>query len=252
MNLIIQYYNDKNLERQKEYDFCLEMNLKNPAIKKIYNIIEKETIVPEKFINNKKLVNLPFDYSKSGNVDGRLTFKYAFEFAKDNIKSDEIICIINLDIFVEHSIEWLNLKEHLFNIDKKIALCLSRYEYYWDKSYKIERSQWNGASSDAWIFLNPIENITDCNFAVGNAPGCDAAITRRFLNAGYKIFNWPEKYKLFHVDICRGHKNGVMIITEKTDNEAREALLRGRLDCNPLQNWKEILNNNISPKYKIY
>ena len=251
MNLIIQYYNDANPERQKEYDFCLEKNLNNPAIKKIHNIIEKDTIIPEKFSNNKKLLNIPFDYSKSGNIQGRLTFKYAFEHAQINIPLDEVVAIINLDIFLEHSIEWLNLKEQIFNIDKNIALCLSRYEYYWDKSYKIERSQWNGASSDAWIFLNPIKNMKDCNFAVGNAPGCDGAIARRFYNAGYKIFNWAEKYKLFHVDICRGHKNGAMIITDKTDPEGPKALLRGRLDTPPHQNWEKILNNEIKLNYKL-
>ena len=250
MYLIIQYYNDRNTERQKEYDFCLKNNLNNPTIKEIHNIIEKETIVPDKFKNIPKLKNIAFDYSKNGNIPGRLTFKYAFEYANKNIPKNEVICIINLDIFLDNSKDWINIKDEFFYKNNNV-MCLSRYEFYWNNTYKVENSQWTGASSDAWIFLNPIKQIQDCNFAVGNAPGCDGAITRRFYNHSYKIFNWPQKYKIFHLDICRGHKNGQMIITNKTDPEGQNALKRGRLDCSPNQNWGKILNNEIKPIYKL-
>ena len=250
MNLIIQYYNDKNIERQKEYDECLNRNLNNSAIKKIYNIIEKDTVIPEKF-NNNKLINIPFDYSKNGNIPGRITFKYIFEFAKNNIAKNEIICIANLDIFLDDSDEWKNVKNEFFDINNKNVLCLSRYEYNWNNTSNIELSQWGGASSDMWVFVNGDNNVEDSNFTVGNAPGCDAAIVRRFYNAGYNIFNWPQKYKVYHLDICRGHRNGIMIITDKTDIEGKKALKRGRLDCNPNQNWEKILKNEIDPKLKL-
>ena len=130
MNLIIQYYNDKNLERQKEYDFCLEKNLNNPAITEIHNIIEYETIIPEKFKNNKKLKNILIEYNNTGLIKGRLTFKYAFDYVKENFKSDEVICIANLDIFFDYSYEWLNIKSDFFNFnDINKVLCLSRYEF---------------------------------------------------------------------------------------------------------------------------
>lgn len=251
MNLIIQYYNDKNLERQKEYDFCLEKNLNNPAIKKIYNIFEKETIIPEKFINHEKMINVPFDYSKNGNIYGRITFKYVFEFAKKNIEKNEIICIVNLDIFFDNSNEWKNIRKDFFDYNYRNVLCLSRYEFNWNNTYYSEKSQWGGASSDAWIFLNSNNDYKDCNFAIGNSPGCDGAICKRFYNNNYIVYNWPQKYKIFHVDICRGHKNGIMIINNKTDTEGRKALLRGRLDCSPNQDWEKILNNNLKPVYKI-
>ena len=44
MNLIIQYYNDPNKARQKEYDFCLEKNLDNPSIKKFIICRKKSNI----------------------------------------------------------------------------------------------------------------------------------------------------------------------------------------------------------------
>ena len=251
MHLIIQYYNDKNQERVQEYNECLRKNLNNPYIKKIHNIIESDTKIPEEFVSNDKLLNIMFDYSKSGTIKGRLTFNYAFNYARQNIDKNEVICIVNLDIFLELSNIWSNLYEDFFTKYKDYVLCLCRYEYFWNNEIKVEDSQWNGASTDAWIFLNPIKEIKDCNFAVGNAPGCDAAIVKRFYNSGYNICNWPQKYKIFHLDICRNHRNGVMIITDKTDNEGKKALQRGRLDCRPNQDWFKILNNKIKPVYRI-
>jgi len=253
MYFIIQYYNDKNIERQKEYDECLRKNLNNPAIFEIHNIIEKETIIPEEFKKYNKLKNINFNYLESGSVPGRLTFKYIFDYCKKNIPLGEIVCISNLDIFLENSEDWLNIKTNFFakNNQKKV-LALSRYEYYWNGTYKIEKSQWTGASSDVWIFKNDISNnIKDCNFSVGNAPGCDASICKRFYDNNFIVFNWAEKYKIFHLDICRGHFNGNMIITNKTDHEGKNALSRGRLDCIPYQNWSKILNMEIKPFYRI-
>ena len=254
MYLIIQYYNDKNIKRQKEYDFCLEKNLNNPAIKEIHNIIENETIIPEKFKNNKKLINIPIVYNNTGSIPGRLTFKYAFDYVKENIKQSEVICIANLDIFFDYSQDWLNIKTDFFNINNtNKVLCLSRYEFISNNNntinYTLDKRQLLGSSYDSWIFLNNLNKIDDCNFSVGNAPGCDASIAKRFYNSEYKIFNWMEKYKTFHYDLCRGYLN--YILTEKTDYEAKNALTRGRLDCPPLQDWNNILLNNINPKYNI-
>ena len=244
MHLIIQYYNDKNPERQKEYDFCLEKNLNNPAIKKIHNIIETETIVPEKFKNHKKLLTIPIDYAKaSSNIAGRLTFKYVFDYARNNIPENEVVGTLNLDIFLGHSKDWCDVKKDFFAKNNKNVLCLSRHEYYWNALYKMEKVQWGGASADAWIFLNPLHIIKDCKFTVGNAPGCDGAIGRRFYNAGYNVFNWATKYKIFHVDICRGHSNGIMICTDKTDPEGMLACKRGGLEVPPNQDWDNILKN---------
>ena len=254
MNLIIQYYNDGNPQRMNEYIECLKYNLENPAIKCIHNIMEPFTILSREFINKKKLINIPFNYSHSGTIKGRLTFKYAFDYALKNIPHGEVVCILNLDIFLDISDSWNSIKQNFFDINSDVLkmICLSRHEYNPSKkNYKIESCQSSGASTDAWIFLNPIKTISDCNFAVGNAPGCDAAIARRFYNAGYTIFNWPQKYKIIHYDLCRGHNNGKMIITNKTDKEAGRALLRGRLDCSPDQAWDVILKLNRKPSYKL-
>ena len=268
MNIIIQYYNDKDPERQKEYDYCLEQNLANPAIKKIYNIIEKETIVPLKFLHHKKMITFPIDYKKSSkNLPGRLTFNYVFEYARNHIPKNEVVATLNLDIFIQHSQEWLNIKRDFFDKNKrKKVLCLSRINCiakshlengalilsskipsWW---YKFSCDTWPGASSDAWIFMNPID-MEDCNFCVGNSIMMDGALHYRFKDNNYQIYNWCEKYKIFHYDICRGHNdipnNGKIIPT--CDPEGRLAYNRGGLEVPPIQNWEGILANEEEVLY---
>jgi hypothetical protein len=126
-----------------------------------------------------------------------LTFKYAFDYVKENFKSDEVICIANLDIFFDYSYEWLNIKSDFFNFnDINKVLCLSRYEFINinnnnNINYALDKRQLLGSSYDSWIFINNLNKIEDCNFSVGNAPGCDASISKRFYDSKYKI----EPYK---------------------------------------------------------
>jgi hypothetical protein len=255
MHIIIQYYNDKNPERIKEYHTSIQKNLDNPAIDRVHNIIEPETKVPQEFLNHPKHVVTILDKNEDTcNIKGRLTFRYAFKYANEHIGPNQVVGIINLDNFFDDSEAWLNVDRDFFsisNIDK--VLCLSRYEWFWNESSKVEESQWKGASYDCWVFKTPLRDIPDCNFAVGNAPFCDNTITRRFFDCGYRVFNWAQKYKIFHLDLCRNHHNGYMITTTKTDKSAHQAALRGRLIVSPYDNdWEKFLTLREVPKYKLY
>lgn len=249
INLIIQYYNDKNSKRQEEYDFCLKKNLDNPAIVNIYNIIESETILSEEFKNHEKMKIFQIDNGKCGSIPGRLTFEYCFDFCKTHIPKDQIVMIANLDIFIENSYQWLHIKEEFFDQgDKNKVLCLSRLEYLSDDKIVYDTRQEQGNSSDSWCFINNLEEIKDCKFAVGNCPCCDGSIHKRFNNAGYTIYNWNEKYITYHYDICRGLLN--YTLTDKTDKSGTEAGKRGKLNVKPMQNWNDILFNKKYPVLK--
>ena len=86
INLYTSFYQDKDLKRQKELLFCLNQNIKNPLIDKIYLIIEGEVIVPE----SDKIVLIPFK---------RPTYRDFFELIGRRVQSsDEISIICNTDI----------------------------------------------------------------------------------------------------------------------------------------------------------
>ena len=247
IHLIIQYYNDKNPERAEEYNECLQKNLNNSAIVKVYNIIEKDTIMPEEFNDHPKLINIPIDYKKTGSIKGRLTYKYAFDYSRDNIPNDEVVAICNLDIYLQDSKAWKNVKNNFFKVnnDKK-CLCLTRYDH---NSNNVTTGKY---SSDTWVFINPV-NIKDfCNFSVGNGFRCDSIIHKVFYDSGYKVFNWIQKYKTYHIDLVRG--GGLNdIITTDTSDKIPEKLYGtyGALHTDWNQDWKEILYNNKKSKELI-
>ena len=53
LNLILQYCNSANSERQREYNYCLLQDLNNPHIAKIFDLKEPQTIVPDVIKNHK-------------------------------------------------------------------------------------------------------------------------------------------------------------------------------------------------------
>ena len=246
IHLIIQYYNDKNPERAEENNECLRNNLNNSTIATIHNIIEKDTIMPKEFNDHPKLLNVPIDYEKTGSIKGRLTYKYAFDYSRDNIPNDEVVAICNLDIYLDDSEAWKNVKTDFFKVnnDKK-CLSLTRY----DKNNKNITS--SPYSSDTWVYLNPIKVKDFCNFGVGNGPRCDSVINKVFYDSGYKLFNWPQKYRTNHVDFVRGDP-GAQILNDKTDKLPSKLYnTYGVLHTSWEQDWESILHNKTIQKFTV-
>lgn len=183
LNLIIQYYNDSNLERQKEYDICMIKNLNNLYIKRVYNLKEKNTKVPEIIKNHPKYVEII--------VDNRITFKNVFNFCNKYL-TNEMNATGNLDIYLDYNCNW--------NLDIDYVLALSRYEVTGEKDKELEKIAFSN-SQDLWIFKSPIY-VDNCDFEIG-CLGCDNAIADRINNSGYFIKNSPNKYRIIHVDIAR-------------------------------------------------
>jgi len=254
MNIIVQYYNDPNSERQKEYDECMRINLNHTFVKSIHNIFEPGAKIPEEFLKHPKHVKVNIS-GNLGQIPGRLTFACAFEYANKNFEKDEIVAILNLDIFLSSKCsEWNTIKEDFFDYNTNNAsiyrvLCLNRYET--NSSRDIIKDLWSfkGECQDAWIFKTPLKSINDCNFAVGGCPGCDNAIAHRFTQAGYHVYNWSLKYHIVHLDICRGHVQARhMIYTEKTDNSRPNE--RGGLILCPYLPYEHFLATNDLSKFE--
>ena len=106
-----------------------------------------------------------------------MTYEKCFEFGNKYIPENEIICITNLDIFIEHSNAWKNLTPQFFTDKFEKALTISRYEYDMKTgSTYLCKSQLLGSSADGWIYLNkPNFKLNDCNFVIGSY-GCDGSI----------------------------------------------------------------------------
>lgn len=184
MILIINYYNCLNLERKKEYEFCLKKNLENEYIKKI--ILITDFIYNLDFIvfNKEKLIQI--NLLPEAN---KLTYKEALDFANNYCK-DNICILSNSDIYFDKSLSIINnvsLKNKFFG--------LSRYEH---DNYQIGKFA-PYYSQDSWIFKSPVNiNTNRLNFPFGEI-GCDGKIAYEFYKDKYIVSNPCISIKSFHV-----------------------------------------------------
>lgn len=195
INMITQYCNINNKQRQYEYDTCVLNNLNNRYTKHVYLLNEHKTKVPD-YINNHDKCTVIY-------ISGWLTYKQAFHFASKTLPN-EICCLSNLDIFLDHGSNWNTIIPIIKNA--KIIFCQSRYEYDGKKTGTkdpvLQRFGYCN-SQDAWIFkANNLDTIQNCDFKIGLS-GCDNAIADRMHKAGFILVNSPNVYKIMHFDVCR-------------------------------------------------
>ena len=278
MYLFQEFFYEKNPERLEEYIFCIKKNIELPYIQKIFLFIDSNEYNRHKFVidniikfisSNKVVLVQHSDTS----FNERITFNtILFEIIPDFvingiIEYDSIIALTNLDIFLENSEQWKTIDLNFFKaIDSKGCLALSRIEYVNDNfTFKNEEAWKSGCFCDAWFLKLPIK-IDEDDFIIGNsvypsmiplgnAPGCDNAMFE-ILSKKYKVFNWAEKYIIYHYDIARkpSVKQGIpadMIINEK----CVKLNLQTNFSISPYKNWQQyldkIVNKNTVTEFDI-
>ena len=282
VNLIIQSYPIEFEKRVDELLYCLRENLNNPAIASVHNIMEPGVKLPSDITEHPKFVGSVIDTTKTkktserivyqdwweypkildthpelNDLSKRLTFKYAFDYIRENFKDGEIVAIANDDIKVDYSEEWKNIDANFFRKSRKYrAMSLCRHEG--DMQGNIWKEEFNGHSSDLWLFKTPLLNLENVNFCVGSAITCDNAISSRMANAGYQVFNMANTYKIIHVDRIRRER---MLATTSLDNIYKDCIIDWSfpaltpdlklrdphywLHICPLFNWEDYLRSSI-------
>lgn len=161
INLFVNYYSDKNHNRQKELDFCLKKNLDNKLL---------NTVV----INSQE----------------RMTYNDYFRLIRDYSKDQNDINIIsNLDIFFDASVVLVE------KMEPNSVFALTRWDYSMETG---ETNFFNRRDSqDCWIFRGHADNVYG-DFCLGH-PGCDNRIAYEFAKANWKISNPSLSLKTYHV-----------------------------------------------------
>lgn len=229
LNLIIQYYNDSNENRQKELDFCVQANLENPHVSKVHNIIiNNSVVIPEWLKNHAKYVQ---GTGKTNNDEkARMTyedaFNYANEYCEKNGNGEKMTFMLcYLDIFLDHGCKWGETE--LF-LNKDIVLCLSRHEFDGvDSAAKDEFLQriLFAHRQDAWVWKAPLRQIEESNFQIGRL-GCDNAIAERFRRSKYFPYNSPDQFKIYHFDLVNRKK---LLINRIRETNPERPELKGYL-----------------------
>jgi hypothetical protein len=236
VHLITQYYNHPNPKRQSEIDLCLIRNLDHPAISHLHNLNENNAIVPKEICKHNK-------YVESNILNRRMHYKDCLDYAQKSITTQEVCIIINNDIFLGSN-HWGSVKEDFFEkTDAPKILNLSRYEYDMKTGKTWTEGNFSSYSSDAWAFQLPLLEIEDTDFPVGTWYR-DRAIAERFHRAGYHVYNWASKYKIYHIDRILDREAR----KPKTDRRGSDESDRGSLLICPYLEYDLFLKFRIKPQ----
>lgn len=190
INLIMQFYIDKDNDRQREIRQTLYLNVNNNSINKIYLFNERMYTDEELGIKSDKIVQI--------DVKNRLKFSNVFDLIEEH-NINGYVAVANSDIFFDKSIEnvWR------YDLINKNVLTLCRYEF--DGISRLRDcsifSEGRPDSQDAWIFHSenniPREYRSVFDFEMGK-PGCDNKLIYLFQILGYQCYNEPGIVKIYH------------------------------------------------------
>lgn len=170
MILLVNYYKDKNKERQAEIDECLRKNIEHPLIDRIIIFKDEHIEVPA----DKKIIPVRWN--------GRPSYSDYFRIGS---KYNDIKILANSDIYFDESLEYCNTIK-----DKQVfALCR------WNKVNGSIEFYNRIDSQDVWIWKGNVS--VQCNFGLGFA-GCDNSIAYKLTEAGYKVLSPSKKIKAIH------------------------------------------------------
>ena len=238
VNIILQLYNEKNIDRKHELEYCVRKNLENKSVLTVtcFSESDGDAYLPKDILSHPKFTNI--------NNSERLTFKNAIEYANSHING--FVLIVNTDIYIGESPFWDKFNGFSYIpesnggffrcIEVPVFLAITRFEinenhelfYNFNNIHDMTSHDFNKLCGDAWGFMSPtVFEIPDCNFTVGNCPGCDNAIPERFKRAGYLSVNDPYKFPVYHYDWCRKQGNVQMITNSITDTSKPD--LNGRI-----------------------
>lgn len=213
LNIMLQSYDSKDLERQKELEYCIIANLNNPYIAYVHDFgYEPHSYLPDTILKHPKYINTINSINMIIN-NTRLTYKIAFTYAEQEQYNYGMYWgLINCDIFLDTQSKWLQIRGQLNN---NCIYAQSRHEFNPSESSNgildpNFAKLYHANTQDAWFFKTPmkllfnmyhVNNSTD--FEIGKL-GCDNAIADRLFKIGYTIINQPITFKIMHYDISRG------------------------------------------------
>lgn len=260
INLFCEIFIEKNEERLKEYVYCINKNISNTSIKNIFLVCYQKTYDEnieyfQKFFTEQILPNNKIKLILNSE-EFRFTFNKFVEYSNIYLNKGEIVAVSNLDIFFPDDYYWRNIDKDFFIPTKNTCcLSLSRTEYINDNYTFIDEGAWDrGEFADAWIFKTPLR-LSNSSFPfkipVGSAPTCDNFMFY-ILNQEYEMtFNWAEKYRIYHYDICRKPetlktKSGEMILHDdvvELDVNWLHQKPEEKYRVYPKNNWNKLFNN---------
>lgn len=214
IHLIIDYYDDVRPDRREELLTSVRRHLANPAVAAIYNLGSAAAQPPDDVVSHPKYSAHP--------VDHRLTFQTAFSFADAHL-AGRFVGLCNLDISLDPGSDWAVAEE--FVRGNNVVLCQSRTELAADGSMHLDPAFARLAhanTQDAWFWIAPFAP-PNCDFELGTL-GCDNAIADRIRKAGRIPANLASRFRVLHLDLCRGKHGGNTNAVHRQEHQVRRVV----------------------------
>jgi len=237
-------------KRQQEIDYCLEQNINNIYIDKIYLLNEKE--YSNSLFKSKKIEQIV--------INDRLKYSYAIDFANKNCK-DDIVIIANNDIYFDDTLLVLDHLDEKEWIDKLIVL--TRYErsknneilsqdkipHYYSKHYNTFFKSQRIWSHDAWIFKGKLKTFP-CDFYLG-VHGCEGAfITQLKKNTHIKVQNGYPYIRAIHYHLSKFRTTSIKKYDAKEISGIFEDIYSNKISHE--DDKFDYSNDDFFQKFKIY
>ena len=179
ISLFTTFYNEKNVIRRDELLFCLQKNIENRWIDRIYILDESNDDLNNPKIILKKLKRRPF-------------FNDFLNIVNQNTGNDDINIISNTDIYFDDTLKTISKIS-----DHSLCLALNRWNVL-NNTIKFEI----GFGQDTWIFKGQIRDNIEAFFFNG-LPASDNRFAFELRKVGYKVINPSLSVKSFHMHNSR-------------------------------------------------
>ena len=175
-NLFVSYFRTGDQQRDNELSECLQRNVSNPLIDKVFMIIEGDVDGKPHSLNEK----VKWLY-----VRVRPTYNVLFDLVRQNSDANDINIIANSDIYFDETLAAVD------QIQPNDIFALCRWECATGQFLNRRDSQ------DVWIMRGHPRNVI-ADFTMG-IPGCDNAIADRFAKVGYSVISPSKTIKTWHL-----------------------------------------------------
>lgn len=240
MNLVIQLflYNLENCKseyerkrkeiRIEEYSIVLLKNCQDKHIKRIFVLCEsKEAMSYYSHITREYESKLVFVL-----LGHQPTYKEIVEYINYSIPSNEIVCIMNADIFFNSEKDHILIQKYL---QKDYLFALTRHEIT-DEGHTIHGEEScpftvHGGSCDTFIFYTPISprfEPSRVDFRQ-NLFGAEAVFIKAWLDAGYQMWNPCDEIITLHL-----HRDRIHFEKYDTINTDKNSVLNLKTPLPPL------------------
>ena len=216
MFVILQSYNERNIERQKELLFVILKLLQNPYITRVVDLSESVDTTPPGVYD--KIKNHPnYTYVPKNEW---LTYNRVIQYGLKELPKGEPICLLNNDIFLGTKDHWKQVSNYIDTLQKvhskPVVLTFTRHEWGGSEATSTLDPQFvrtmGSNSQDVWIWKNgSIQPHSEYDIPIGIL-GCDNAIAHRFHEYGGIIpYNLGLRWRVYHYDICRNKSAGTAL-----------------------------------------